>query len=171
MSLKHALSLGFLLTAALAATACGDSSSGSAPASGASGAATAKPTATAAATATATAAATPTATATAAPAAPAIVGIAADEMLAATCESISKDSECTEVVVKAEGEKAKSMDAMKKLCSGTVSDKACSTDKIVGTCRIMKDMITHYSSDGPKKHTVDTAKKVCEKSRGKWVSP
>ncbi len=167
MILKHALSLGLVLSAFTALTAGGDSTSGSAPASGASGAATAKP----AATATATAAATATATATAAPAAGGIVGIKADEMFAVGCESISKDSECAEIVVKAESEKAQNIEAMKKLCGGTVTEKPCSTDKIIGTCRIMKNIITHYSSEGPQKLTVDSAKKVCEKNHGHWVEP
>lgn len=165
MILKYALSLGLVLSAA-ALTACGDSSSGSAaPASGASGAATAKP----AATATATAAAT--AKATAAPAAAGIVGIAADEMFAVSCESISKDSECADIVVKAEAEKAENIAAMKKICGGTVAEKACSTDKIIGTCRVMKNIIVHYSSEGPKKYDADSAKKACEKGHGRWVTP
>ncbi len=171
MILKHALSLGLVLSAFTALTACGDSTSGSAPASGASGAATAKPAATATAAVTAKATATATATATAAPAAGGIVGIKADEMFAVGCESISKDSECAEIVVKAESEKAQNIEAMKKLCGGTVTEKPCSTDKIIGTCRIMKNIITHYSSEGPQKLTVDSAKKVCEKNHGHWVEP
>lgn len=160
--------LGFCL--ALAATGalvgCGDKGSGSAPASGASGAATSKPTAAATMTA---AAVTATATAAAAPAK--VAGIAADEMVAASCETIDKDSECAEVVVKAEADKAKNLDVMKKICKGKVAETACSADKIIGTCRVMKDMIVHYSSEGPKKYTADTAKTACEKGHGHWVNP
>jgi hypothetical protein len=149
MSQNHALSITALL--ALAALAGCDKSGGSeAPASSAAGA---KP-----------AAAKPAAAA-------AVVGIAVGETVAASCESVSKDSECSEIVVTAEADKAKSLDALKKLCEGKVTESACSTDKIVGTCRIMKDIISHYSSEGPKKHTVETAKAVCEKSHGRWVAP
>jgi hypothetical protein len=162
MSLHRALSLASLV--ALAALAgCGNSASPEATASSAA----AKP----GAAATMSAAATKPATAPPTAAAAAVVGIATGEMVAASCESIDKDGECSEIVVTAEADKAKSMDALKKLCQGKVTDKACSTDKIVGTCRIMKDIISHYSSEGPPKHTVETAKKVCEKSHGRWIAP
>lgn len=166
---KQFLGFSLALATAGALVACGDSGSGSAPASGASGAATSKPTAAATVTAAATATATATATAAAAPAK--VVGIAADEMVAASCDSIEKDSECGEVVVKAEADKAKSRDALKTFCKGKLSETACSADKIVGTCRVMKDIINHYSSEGPKKYTAETAKAACEKGHGRWVAP
>lgn len=173
MRMKRFVGFGVLVAAACALAACGDSSSGSAPASGASGAATSKPTAAATATATATAAAaTATATATAAAAAPGkIMGIADGEMLAASCDTIDKDSECGEVVVKSEADKAKTAEALKQFCKGKLGESACSTTNMVGTCRVMKDVINHYFSDGPKKYDADSAKKACEKQHGRWVTP
>lgn len=117
-------------------------------------------------------AAAPTQAPTQAPAAAKVVGIAADEMVASSCNSVPKDSECGEVVVKTEAEKAKVKDAMKQICkSGTVADTACAADKMVGTCRVGKDMINHYYADGPKSYTAETAKKACEKNMGRWVNP
>ena len=159
MSLNRALYLAFLTVTAASQSGCDNSASADLGATTA-----AKPTA-------AAATAAPAAKPAAASAPAAIVGIKAGEILAASCESIEKDSECSDVVVTSEAEKASGLQAMKQFCSGKVNESACSTDKIVGTCRIMKDMITHYSSEGPKKYTVETAKPACEKSHGHWVGP
>jgi hypothetical protein len=107
-----------------------------------------------------------TASATAAASAAPVVGLAAGEIVGGSCDTVDKDSECGEFVVKSDGEKAMAMEALKKICKGKVSESACAADKIVGTCRVGKDIINHYSSEGPKKYTADTAKKACEKSHG-----
>lgn len=149
-----------LFVAALGTLAgCGDS----APASGApSGAGSAAGSGTAKA-------ATPAKAA--APAA--IAGIKAGEMLAASCNTIAKDSECGDVVVMAEGDKAKTVETLKQICNGgAVTENACPADKLVGTCRVMKDIINHYYSEGGKAFkSADDAKAMCEKSHGTWVAP
>ena len=107
----------------------------------------------------------------AAAAANTVVGIKPGEMFAAACITIPVDSECGEIVVTSEADKAKVADGIKQLCSkGTVStDKACPSDKMVGSCRVGKDMVNHYYADGPKAYAADTAKKKCEKGYGHWV--
>ena len=101
----------------------------------------------------------------------AIVGIKAGETFAASCDTISADSECGEVVAAEGQDKAKQADAVKQLCKkGTFSaEKTCASEKMVGTCRVMKDIINHYYSDGPKAYTAATAKTKCEKDMGHWV--
>lgn len=177
MRQSYAFSIAFVLVGGGLLTACGDST----PASGAapSGSGSAKPAMTTmasaavsavAASASAVMSAMPSAMPSAAPVA--VPGIAAGELVGGSCDTISKDSECGEFVVMAEAEKAQSMEALKKLCKGTVGEKACTADKMVGSCRVGKDMINHYYSDGPKAYkTADDAKKACEKGHGKWVAP
>ncbi len=103
----------------------------------------------------------------------AIAGIKAGEMLAASCNTIAKDSECGDVVVMAEGDKAKTVETLKQICNGgAVTENACPADKLVGTCRVMKDIINHYYSEGGKAFkSADDAKAMCEKSHGTWVTP
>ena len=91
-------------------------------------------------------------------------------MFAVGCDSIAKDSECGEIVVMNEADKAKNEEIMKKLCKDTITSKPCSADKMVGTCRVMKDIVNHYYEDGPKKYTADTAKAACEKQHGRWTA-
>jgi hypothetical protein len=174
MRQSYAFSIAFVLAAGGVLTACGDTTPSGPGAPMPSG--SAKPTATATAATTAAAATTATAAASAMPSASAsaaaVQGIAAGEMVGGSCDTISADSECMEFVVTAEAEKAKSMEALKKLCKGTVSEKACAADKMVGTCREGKDMIKHYYGDGPKAYkAADDAKKACEKGHGKWATP
>jgi len=104
------------------------------------------------------------------PAAPAsIPGIAAGEVFLASCNTISKDSECGDFVGKSADEKAKAVEALKMLCKEPPSESACPSDKIVGTCRVMKDIVNHYYADGPKSYALDAAKAECEKNHGHWV--
>lgn len=100
-----------------------------------------------------------------------VVGIKAGELFAASCNTIASEGECGEVVATSEADKAKVGEALKQLCSkGTVSTgDICPSDKMVGTCRVMKDIINHYYSGGPKAYTAETAKQQCEKEHGHWV--
>ncbi|HEY4117690.1 MAG TPA: hypothetical protein VGM56_07540 [Byssovorax sp.] len=97
-------------------------------------------------------------------------GIKAGETIAASCDTIAKDSECGEVVITAPSQKAESMAAMKQLCKAPPGEAACPSAKMVGTCRVMKDIINHYYADGPKSYAVDAAKKACEGQHGHWVN-
>lgn len=100
-----------------------------------------------------------------------VVGIKPGELFAASCNTITSDGECGEIVATSEADKAKGGEAMKQLCTkGTAStDKVCPSEKMVGTCRVMKDIVNHYYADGPKAYTADTAKQKCEKEHGHWV--
>jgi hypothetical protein len=116
----------------------------------------------------------PVATTSAAPAAAAapaaVTGIKSGEIVAALCDTVAKDSECAEFVVMNEADKAKTTDAAKKLCPTAAAGSSCpNPTKIVATCRVMKDIINHYYSEGGKPYTKDTAKAACSKNMGHLV--
>lgn len=100
----------------------------------------------------------------------AVPGIKAEEMVAAVCNMIAKVSECAEFVVTKPEDKAKVMADGKALCPTLdATSTSCPVQKRVGTCRVMKDVINHYYSEGGKSHTLATAKVACEKDHGHWV--
>ncbi|HEY3359846.1 MAG TPA: hypothetical protein VGQ83_41735 [Polyangia bacterium] len=103
------------------------------------------------------------------PAAAKVKGIKSGETVAATCDTITKDSTCAELVVTDPAKKGDAVKALKQLCKGAKAGGSCKTAGQVGTCRIMKDIINHYYSKGPKNFTVDSAKEQCEKDHGHWV--
>lgn len=111
-----------------------------------------------------------TAVATTAPAAaspsPAALGLKPGEERAASCDTISADGECGEVLATDSGQKATAAKAMKMMCDkGTVA-AACPTNDIVLSCRVGKDMLIHYYGHGGKTYDAAKAKAACENGRG-----
>ena len=97
--------------------------------------------------------------------------LAPGELVGGSCDSRSEDSECSEITVKTEDDKAKSKESLQKFCMSPVAPAACTASERVGTCRAGTDTIHHYYSGGPKHYTADDAKKECARIRGQWVTP
>ena len=116
--------------------------------------------------ATTAAAAATTAAAAAAAVSPAKLGLKTGEEMAASCDTISADSECGEVLVTDAAKKADAAKAMQSLCKKGTVGTACPTTDIVGSCRIGKDMLNHYYGKGPKAYDAAKAKAACEKGHG-----
>jgi hypothetical protein len=100
-----------------------------------------------------------------------VVGIKPGEIVVGSCNTIEKDSECGEITTTSESEKSSELEFLKKTCKGTVTESACSTENVIGTCRVFKNVIDHFYSAGPKGYTAETAKAYCEKHHGRWVTP
>lgn len=97
------------------------------------------------------------------------VGLKPGEEVATSCDTIAKDSECTVFLVTDPAKKAQAAKVMTMMCKKGTVGEACPTSNILGSCRVGKDMMTHYYSEGGKTRDEATAKADCKKGHGHWV--
>ncbi len=96
-------------------------------------------------------------------------GLKAGEEAAASCESVSKDSQCQMLLTTDPAARAKAVKVMPQLCkTGTIAT-TCPTANVVGACRVGVDFVGYFYSEGGKPFDTASAKASCVKSHGHWV--